>query len=54
MIKALDSADVHSLCSGQVVSSIGSLVKELLENSIDAKGNSNQQFTFQWHFQSFK
>ena len=38
MIKSLEASDIHSLCSGQVVSSIASLVKELLENSVDAKG----------------
>ena len=35
MIK-LDNRTVHSVCSGQVITSPYSIVKELTENSLDA------------------
>uniref|UniRef100_A0A7M4ECB8 Mismatch repair endonuclease PMS2 n=1 Tax=Crocodylus porosus TaxID=8502 RepID=A0A7M4ECB8_CROPO len=35
-IRALDRPSVHRICSGQVVLSVGTAVKELLENSLDA------------------
>ena len=35
-IKAIDKKSVHRICSGQVVLTLATAVKELLENSIDA------------------
>lgn len=35
-IKALDKSTVHRICSGQVIVSLSSAVKELIENSLDA------------------
>ncbi|XP_032053816.1 mismatch repair endonuclease PMS2 [Aythya fuligula] len=35
-IRAIDSRSVHRICSGQVVLSLGTAVKELVENSLDA------------------
>ncbi|XP_072275053.1 mismatch repair endonuclease PMS2 [Pyxicephalus adspersus] len=35
-IKPIDRKSVHQICSGQVVLTLGTAVKELLENSIDA------------------
>ena len=35
-ICAIDKKSVHRICSGQVVLTLGTAVKELLENSIDA------------------
>lgn len=37
IIKAIDQQTVHQICSGQVIQSMSSVVKELIENSIDAK-----------------
>lgn len=37
MIRQLDADSVRHLCAGQVLSSIAGVVKELLENSLDAK-----------------
>ncbi|XP_053550956.1 mismatch repair endonuclease PMS2 [Bombina bombina] len=39
-IKAIDRKSVHQICSGQVVLSLSTAVKELLENSIDAGATS--------------
>jgi len=38
-IKAIDSGAVHRLCSGQVILSLATAVKELVENAIDAGAN---------------
>jgi hypothetical protein len=35
-IKAIDKGSVHRICSGQVVLTLATAVKELVENSIDA------------------
>ncbi|KAM9012398.1 mismatch repair endonuclease PMS2 [Ara ararauna] len=35
-IRAIDSKSVHRICSGQVVLNLGTAVKELVENSLDA------------------
>ncbi|KAM4631574.1 mismatch repair endonuclease PMS2 [Discoglossus pictus] len=39
-IKPIDRKSVHQICSGQVVLSLATAVKELLENSIDAGATS--------------
>ncbi|XP_037791129.1 mismatch repair endonuclease PMS2-like [Penaeus monodon] len=39
-IKAIDRTTVHKICSGQVVLTLGTAVKELVENSIDAGATS--------------
>lgn len=35
-IKPIDGRSIHQICSGQVVLSLSSAVKELIENSVDA------------------
>ena len=35
-ICAIDKSSIHRICSGQVVLTLATAVKELLENSIDA------------------
>ena len=35
-ISAIDKGSVHKICSGQVVLTLATAVKELVENSIDA------------------
>ncbi|XP_066198394.1 mismatch repair endonuclease PMS2 isoform X3 [Saccopteryx leptura] len=39
-IKPIDRRSVHQICSGQVVLSLSSAVKELVENSVDAKATN--------------
>nr|XP_027206517.1 LOW QUALITY PROTEIN: mismatch repair endonuclease PMS2-like [Penaeus vannamei] len=39
-IKAIDRTTVHKICSGQVVLTLGTAIKELVENSIDAGATS--------------
>ena len=36
VIKAVDKTTVHKICSGQVVLSLATAVKELVENGLDA------------------
>jgi len=36
-IQRIDYASVHRICSGQVILSLATAVKELIENSLDAK-----------------
>ncbi len=39
-IKAIDGKSVHQICSGQVILSLATAVKELVENSIDANATN--------------
>ena len=39
-IKAIDSHSIHRITSGQVVIDLQTAVKELVENSLDAKSTS--------------
>jgi DNA mismatch repair protein PMS2 len=39
-LKRIDTESVHRICSGQVILSLATAVKELIENSIDAQATS--------------
>lgn len=39
-IKAISDSDIHSITSGQVITDVNSIIKELLENSIDASSRN--------------
>jgi DNA mismatch repair protein PMS2 len=39
-LRAIDKHSVHRICSGQVILDLTSAVKEVLENSLDAKATS--------------
>merc|ERR1712142_528899 len=39
-IAAIDKTSVHKICSGQVILNLGTALKELLENSVDAGATS--------------
>ncbi|KAL6931051.1 hypothetical protein ACO0R3_004175 [Hanseniaspora guilliermondii] len=39
-IKAISDDDIHSITSGQVITDVNSIIKELLENSIDANSKN--------------
>lgn len=43
-IKPIDRRSVHQICSGQVVLSLSSAVKELVENSVDAGATNIGEF----------
>ncbi|NXC38232.1 PMS2 endonuclease, partial [Penelope pileata] len=47
-IRPIDRGSVHRICSGQVVLSLGTAVKELLENSLDA-GATNIEIKLKDH-----
>jgi DNA mismatch repair protein PMS2 len=36
-LRKIDTKSIHRICSGQVVVDLGGAVKELIENSLDAK-----------------
>ena len=39
-VKAIDQSSVHRICSGQVIVDLSTTIKELVENSLDAKATS--------------
>ena len=43
-IKPIDRKSVHQICSGQVVLSLSTAVKELVENSVDASATNIGKF----------
>ena len=43
-IKPIDGKSVHQICSGQVVLSLSTAVKELIENSVDAGATTIGKF----------
>ena len=43
-IKPIDRRSVHQICSGQVVLSLSTAVKELVENSVDAGATNIGKF----------
>lgn len=43
-IRPIDRKSVHQICSGQVVLSLSTAVKELIENSVDAGATNIGEF----------
>ena len=43
-IKNLNSNTINHLCSGQVINNLNSVIKELVENSIDANSTCIGKF----------
>ena len=39
-IKPIDQSSVHRICSGQVILDLGTAVKELVENALDAQATN--------------
>jgi hypothetical protein len=39
-LKHIDETSVHKICSGQVITTMSAVVKELLENCLDAHATS--------------
>ncbi|KAF3778664.1 hypothetical protein EJ110_NYTH43022 [Nymphaea thermarum] len=53
-IRPINKADVHRICSGQVILDLPSAVKELVENSLDAGSTSIDIALNEYGRESFK
>jgi len=54
IIKPISKADVHRICSGQVILDLSSAVKELVENSLDAGASSTEVKLKEYGGESFE
>jgi DNA mismatch repair protein PMS2 len=52
-LNALDVESIQHICSGQVITTLESAVKELVENALDAKALSIQVKMMDWGTKSF-